>query len=43
MSYRAEWIVALIARRNHVEGRKAGLKSLDAILLRHVRAMFNGD
>jgi hypothetical protein len=43
MSYHAEWIVCLIARRQHIEGRTDGLQLLDRILLRHVRAMFAGD
>ena len=43
MSYHAEWIVCLIQRRADVVGRRAGLDSLDRVLTRHVRAMFNGD
>jgi hypothetical protein len=43
MSYHAEWIVCLISRRNDIAGRKQGLQSIDRILLRHIRAMFNDD
>jgi hypothetical protein len=44
MSYHAEWIVCLIQRRN--DARKVAgwsTRDIDRVLLRHVRAMFNGD